>query len=305
MGSLSHWIPVATLCSWAGLALLLSELRWFSRPALTERLRDHHRSSGAPRLVPLSTAGALREVLTPLATSVGASLARLFGVHEDVAVRLRRIDSPLDASAFRMRQLGWCVLALGLVSIPALAAADSSPLVALLFLLGAPVLAFLVVEQQLASASARWQRRVVLELPVVTEQLGLLLGAGYSLGAALARLGQRGSGAVAVGLTSVSGRVRQGLGETAALREWAELAGVEPLHRLVGVLALNRETGDLSRLISEEARSIRRQVQREQLADMERRSQQVWIPVTVATLVPGSLLLAIPFIDALRQFSSL
>jgi hypothetical protein len=35
---------------------------------------------------------------------------------------------------------------------------------------------------------------------------------------------------------------------------------------------------------------------------MERRSQQVWIPVTVATLVPGVIFLSIPFIEALRQF---
>ena len=36
---------------------------------------------------------------------------------------------------------------------------------------------------------------------------------------------------------------------------------------------------------------------------MERRSQQVWIPVTVATLVPGVIFLSIPFIEALRQFT--
>lgn len=37
---------------------------------------------------------------------------------------------------------------------------------------------------------------------------------------------------------------------------------------------------------------------RELLADLERRSQQVWVPVTVATLLPGSLLLLVPFLDA-------
>jgi tight adherence protein C len=36
---------------------------------------------------------------------------------------------------------------------------------------------------------------------------------------------------------------------------------------------------------------------------MERRSQQVWIPVTVATLVPGVIFLAVPFVEALRMFS--
>jgi tight adherence protein C len=66
---------------------------------------------------------------------------------------------------------------------------------------------------------------------------------------------------------------------------------------------LNREAGDLGRLVSEEARSIRRDVHRELLETVERRGQQVWIPVTVATLVPGVIFLAIPFIEAMRLFT--
>jgi hypothetical protein len=37
---------------------------------------------------------------------------------------------------------------------------------------------------------------------------------------------------------------------------------------------------------------------------VERRGQQVWIPVTVAALVPGVLFMAVPFIEALRLFSA-
>ena len=55
----------------------------------------------------------------------------------------------------------------------------------------AVVLAFLLVEQQLARESDAWRRRVFLELPVVGEQLAILLSAGYSLGAALNRLSTR------------------------------------------------------------------------------------------------------------------
>ena len=99
------------------------------------------------------------------------------------------------------------------------------------------------------------------------------------------------------------GRIRQGLTEVDALREWAALAEVDALDRLVAVLALNREAGDLGRLIAEEARAIRRDVHRELIETIERRAQQVWIPVTVATLVPGVLFLAVPFIEALRLFS--
>ena len=94
------------------------------------------------------------------------------------------------------------------------------------------------------------------------------------------------------------------MGEADALREWAATAAVPQLDRLVSVLALNRDTSDLARLVAAEARSLRRDVHRELLEVVERRNQSVWIPVTVATLVPGVLFLAIPFIEALRLFGS-
>ena len=180
------------------------------------------------------------------------------------------------------------------------------PLVVLgaLAVVGAPLLAFLVIEQQVITASTRWQRRLFLELPVVSEQIGMLLSAGYSLGGALERISRRGSGACARDLQRVGRRIRQGLSEAEALEEWAELADVPALHRLVGVLSLNRDTGDLGRLIAEEARAVRREVHRQLITQIDRRAQQVWIPVTVATLVPGTLFLAVPFLQAMRLFGS-
>ena len=50
--------------------------------------------------------------------------------------------------------------------------------------------------------------------------------------------------------------------------------------------------------------TIRSEVHRELIEAIERKGQQVWIPVTVATLVPGAVLLAVPFIEALRLFST-
>jgi tight adherence protein C len=176
--------------------------------------------------------------------------------------------------------------------------------VALVFLLGAPSLVFLLREHQIGQASAAWQERIFSELPIVTEQLGMLLGAGYSLGSALNRLSQRGTGACAADLRRVCGRIRQGVGESTALAEWAELADVPALDRLVAILSLNREANDLSRLISEEARTTRREAHRRLIEAIERRAQQVWIPVTVATLVPGVLFMVVPFVQAMRLFTT-
>ena len=142
---------------------------------------------------------------------------------------------------------------------------------------------------------------------VAAAALVLLAGPPTVLGAlagALERISRRGSGACARDLQRVGRRIRQGLSEAEALEEWAELADVPALHRLVGVLSLNRDTGDLGRLIAEEARAVRREVHRQLITQIDRRAQQVWIPVTVATLVPGTLFLAVPFLQAMRLFGS-
>jgi Flp pilus assembly protein TadB len=288
----------------AGTTLLLSEVRWFRRRSLADRVAPYvPGGSTSPRGTTLLTAASFRQVVGPLAQSVGERVSRLFGVSEALARRLERVHSPLDVTAFRVRQLAWA--GAGLAGGVVLAVALPLPgVVALCFVVGAPLLTFLVVEQRLAAESDAWKRRIFLELPIVAEQLGTLLGAGFSLGSALGRLAERGHGACGQDLRRVRGRIRQGLGEVEALREWAEVADVDALRRLVGVLALNRQSGDLGRLIGEEARSVRRDVHRQLVEAIERRAQQVWVPVTVATLVPGVIFLAVPFVEALRLFAN-
>lgn len=295
----------AGLAFWAGATLLLSRHRWFARRSLVDRLRPYEPgglAAAGPSPGMLSV-DSFADVIGPLARTLGERAARLVGVNEELAVRLERLHSDLDPTGFRVRQLGWAVAG-AVAGVLAATALRPPPAVVLLFLLGTPALAFLFLEQQLAAASDRRKRRLSLELPVVAEQLGMLLSAGFSLGGALQRLAARGHGVSGEDLGRVVGRIRQGVGEVDALHEWARIADVDALDRLVAVLALNREAGDLGRLISEEARAIRREVQRQLVEQIERRSQQVWIPVTVAALVPGAIFIAIPFLEALRVFSA-
>lgn len=300
---MSRALVFAALALWAGATLLLSTTRWFSRLPLSERLRPYAVGGmGTPARTGLLSAESFREAVGPLSRAIGERLARLLGVAEDLDIRLARIHSPLDATGFRVRQLGYAVAGFGLAALVSVAFRPPVP-ITLLFLLGGPLLAFLLLEQQLASASKAWQRRVFLELPVVAEQLAMLLSAGYSLTAALNRVAIRGRGACARDLRRVLTRIRQGLSDTEALREWGVIAQVDALDRLIPVLALNREASDLGRLLSEEARGIRRDVQRELTELVERRGQQVWIPVTVATLLPGVIFLAVPFVTALQLFA--
>ena len=300
---MSRLLVVSGLLLWAGAALILSSVPWFSRTPVVERLRPYLPGfTGRPQRGGILSAESFREVVGPLSRSFGERLARLLGVSEQLDLRLTRIHSALDVTAYRMREIGWMVVGLAAGALVSLALQPPAVL-AVFFVVAGPLLAFLVLEQRVAAASTSWQRRVFLELPVVAEQLATLLGAGYSLSSALNRIAARGRGACARDLTRVCGRIRQGLSEVEALREWAAVAQVDALDRLVAVLSLHREAADLGRLVSQEARAVRRDVHRELIATIERRSQQVWIPVTVATLVPGVIFLAIPFIEALRLFT--
>jgi Flp pilus assembly protein TadB len=294
---------LSCLVLWIGGTLALSRGRWFARRPLTERLRPYAPGNTSESVRSgLLSVDSFRDVVGPLSREIGSRLARLFGVDEEVATRLERVHSTDSVTEFRVRQLGWSSFAFAAGAVVAVAAGLPTAF-GVLLVLGLPLLTFLVIEQRLANESAQWQRRLFLELPVLAEQLGMLLSAGYSLGAALNRLAARGKGNSGRDLARVCGRIKQGLSEIDALREWSSLERVDALDRLVSTLALNREAGDLGRLIAEEARSIRRDVHRDLVETVERRGQQVWIPVTVATLVPGVIFLAIPFIEAMRLFT--
>jgi Flp pilus assembly protein TadB len=246
--------------------------------------------------------GPFRRLVAPLIQDLGDRLSRVAGISEPLAIRLKRLHSTQTPAEFRTRQALMCLLAFlgGAVASMALALPAG---VAALVVLGSPALAFLLTEQSLVRITDKWRRSVSSELPVVEEQLAMLLNAGYSLGSALNHLASRGNGEVAKDVSLVVNRVRQGLSEVTALEEWSERARVEGVTRLVAILTVHAHTADLGRLVSNEARACRRDLQRRDTETIEKRSQQVWVPVTVATLVPGVILLAVPFLSALSSFS--
>jgi tight adherence protein C len=294
-------VILAAIVGGVGAALLLTNIRWFRRISLTERLLPfagntavtHKRPS---QLSPITAA-------MPTISRVAERLAGLFGIEETLSIRLLRARWEIDAPTFRLKQASWAAAALGFALIM-LAAVRPPFIVTPLFLLGAPLLAFLALEQQLSSAVQARQQALFNELPVVSEQLAMLLSAGYSVGGALMRLSERNSGVSGEDIQRVCERIRLGLSTSNALQEWSDHAAIAELHRLVEILTLSDESGDLGRLISDEAASIRREAQRRLIESIEKRGQQVWIPVTVATLVPGVIFLIIPFLQALQLFST-
>src|SRR3954447_15053468 len=110
------------LLLWIGSALLLADVRWFARPRLVERLRLYHPGATAGARPSVLSAASFRDVIGPLSRVAGERLAKVFGVSEELAVRLERIHSPLDVTAFRVRQVGWAAAALGVAALATTAA---------------------------------------------------------------------------------------------------------------------------------------------------------------------------------------
>ena len=295
-------LALAALFGTAGLSLLLSRAPWFRQPTLAARLRAHTPglSERRPRVL---GARSFRDALSPAAEQIGGALARAVGVNEDLALRLQRLHSEQTPANFRLEQARHALLALLAASV-AVTIAGIPAFVAALALFCLPALTVLVDEQRLSGRSARWKRDLAMELPLVEEQLAMLLDAGWSLGGALQHVCHRSDGPAARDLARVLIDVRRGNSYQDALRQWESIARIPCVSRLSAILQLADQGADLGRLVTDEAQLGRDERHRELLAAVERKGQQVWIPVTVAALVPGCMLLAVPFVRALSFFSS-
>ena len=292
-------LVLAFVAGAVGTVLVLAEVPWFSRRPTVERLSPYLRAGHRPGPRRGSTDSVV-QVLAPIAQQLGARLSTALGVTESLSMRLQRAGESIGPEEFRVRQLTRGLVALLIASAVAIWLGPALT-VSLTLVLGAPTLVVLGDEQRLSTLAARRQRSLSAELPVVVEQLGMLLSAGYSVSSALTRLSSRSDGVIAQELRIVIRNVRHGATEGAALEEWSQRCGVDAVRRLVAVLSLHGTTSDLGSLISDEAHAVRAEAQRELLESIERRSQLVWIPVTVATLVPGLIFLAVPFIAAMSQ----
>lgn len=304
---MTRWAAPLALLFWSGWLLVLGSVARIQRLPLHQRLRPYVPRPGRGATEALVARGTLslasfRDVIGPLCQHVGSRIGALLGGVDDLERRLELLHSPLSPAEHRLRQFVGAAAAFGVASL-AVTALRPPVVPAILLLVAAPALAYLLVEQHTAAAVTRRREQLLAELPVVIEQLGMLLSAGFSVNAALARLAARGGGAASADLGRVCGRLRQGLDTAAALREWATLVEVPALDRLVGILALERDAADLAHLIAAEARAVRAERHQRLIEMIERRNQQVWIPVTVAALVPGVLFLAVPFIEAIRVFT--
>ncbi len=279
---------VLVFVSWAGLWLLAVGFEQRRTPRLASLL--------APAQPPRSwteTIGATVE-----------KLVSILGVRSGLHDRLASAGDLRTVESFRSRQvISGLAAAAG---VGALAAALGAATQVVLGLgLTAALVAVLAHEQLVIERGETRRRRAEQELPVIAEQLSILLTSGSSVGTSLAWLAQRGHGVLAEEIEVCQEQVAHGAEQAAALVALARRVGSERVRRLCLLLSLDHRTTDLGQLVAQEATVQRREGHRQLLTELERRAQQVWIPITLAALIPGSIVLAIPLIDSMRAFSQL
>lgn len=222
----------------------------------------------------------------------------LIGSEAALNTRLERAGVAVTALRFRTTQVvaGFAalVVAAAVTFVFALPA-----VVAFGLLAGLPAVAVWGGEQALSVALRRRTDLVVRELPLVIEQLAELLKNGVGVAEACAKVAVHTRSVVASDLGRVAREIAHGVRDEVALQAFADRHDVAAIHRIVAVLDAHRHAADLGGLLAEEVRELRLAAHRDLLALIQQREQQVWIPVTVATLVPGVLLLGVPFVHTL------
>jgi Flp pilus assembly protein TadB len=239
-----------------------------------------------------------------IAASYVQRIASLADADAELAARLRGAGIARSPFEFRARQVGGATAGF-IASGAALGVVGVRPLLALAGALAMAAAVYGACEHVVGRSVELRRTQITEELPIVAEQIGMLLASGMSLTSALDAVARRGNGICAEGLERVGARVAGGAAVEMALAEWADDDGSAEIRRFVGVLTLHEDATDVAALVSDEARSARMEAHRRLIAHIERRSEQVWIPVTVAALVPGCVLLAIPFSDALSGYAAL
>ena len=281
----------------AGLLLTASQLLRMRRADFDGRVTAYLRDM--PQLAtdrPVDPAtGQLRLLLGPLKQDLAARLERLLGGSASIRRRIDRAGLDLTVAEIRAQQVTWGLLAFGAASALSIVVALRSParalplavLCCLAFLFGV-----LLRENRLTAQVASHERRVLEELPAVAELLALSVAAGEGPVAALDRVVQRTSGALAGDLSRVLAEIRGGMPVTTAFDGYAARTGLPVFARFADGVSVAVERGTpLADVLHAQAADVREARRRDLIETGARREVVMMVPV-VFLVLPVTVLFA-------------
>lgn len=161
------------------------------------------------------------------------------------------------------------------------------------------VLTLLILERGALRTRASLSNR----LPDLLERLSVSLNSGMSVSAALSLVSLDVASPWSPWLAQVVTSLSRGgsLGEELYLI--ARYLGDEVFARTAELLSSQTLSSELPQLLDAELDSCRRRQRLKLTEILEQRSQLVWIPVSIAILIPGSIILSIPLISSMKFFA--
>lgn len=161
------------------------------------------------------------------------------------------------------------------------------------------VLTLLILEHGALRTRASLSNR----LPDLLERLSVSLNSGMSVSAALSLVSLDVASPWSPWLAQVVTSLSRGgsLGEELYLI--ARYLGDEVFARTAELLSSQTLSSELPQLLDAELDSCRRRQRLKLTEILEQRSQLVWIPVSIAILIPGSIILSIPLISSMKFFA--
>lgn len=147
------------------------------------------------------------------------------------------------------------------------------------------------------------RQRVEIEanLPLEIEKLALYLGSGLSLNSSFYRLAKTSSTETRAVFIFIAQGLQSGLPVGEVLNECYLRFPTDSIRRITNLLAGGASGGDLVRVTRDEAANQRGVRHLNALAKMEKVTQSVWIPITIAALLPGIAIVFIPFFSILTS----
>ena len=281
-----------------GVLCVLATLPRWRAASLSVRIAPYVRDVVPDALLPrgvLPEAGALSASGRSGWERLRGLFERLVGGGDALRMRLAQAGSPLEASAFRGRQLacGLAGLAVGAVLVIALAVAGrvSAPTVLLPAIIG--IGAAVGYDMLLTTRAKGRLTRLGEELPTTLEFLALCLSAGEGLLDAIRRVAAVGSGELTDELRQVVLAVNTGSPLAEALAEMASRLQLPGLSRAVDQLIAALEHGaPLAAVLHAQAADAREDAKRSLIEQAGRKEILMLLPL-VFLILPLSVLFAV------------
>ncbi len=216
-----------------------------------------------------------------------------------VALELNRVGIPQRLYVHRVVSLGAVASLLVLTFELAL---SSSLLTAISAAVSIGAITVGAIFLLLHERATKIKQNLMASYPSLLERLSMLVGSGRSLTASLGQLSKDRPGPWTPWLVDIATHLEQGHRLADEFSSIADLLRESEIDRLREIVSIHALTSELPWLLANEMEIIVRRRRLQLTEILEKRSQLVWIPVSVAILIPGTLLLVIPLISALKFF---